>query len=193
MGMTRERKVIVGIFGIALVGLGADRVFFSPSGAAAAMPTPAAASAAGPLAGLADSLTSGLRDSVQTKLRDTLQAKIESDLAEQAGSIEFGPAAEWLRQPALAAAQPSGINLSVTPSPSNAVADRGPSPFAGAATPGLTTVMPTAAGGIATIDGVRLRVGQVHPSGFRLLSVGDRTATIERDGETLVLSMPLPR
>jgi len=181
---------MVGIFGIATAGLAVDRFVLGPSSASAAMPGTELASAGGPLGELAASATEVLRGSLQQALKDTLQAEIDPGAAQRAGSIDFGPAAAWTANAASLSAP--GIDLSVTPAGGGAVAPSGPSPFRGTATPGLTMVMPTSNGGIAVIDGVRLRVGQTHPDGFRLVSLGDRTATIEHNGERFVLSMPVP-
>ncbi|MEM9372417.1 MAG: hypothetical protein AAGA55_02135, partial [Planctomycetota bacterium] len=120
---------------------------------------------------------------------DVLANSVDQSLGENAESLRFGPAPEWLASADPGPADEPGIDLSVTASDLT----RTPARPEGSPTPGLTMVMPTSGGGIAMIDGVRLRVGQRHPSGFLLLSVGDRTATIEIEGERTVLAMPIPR
>lgn len=187
MGMSKERKVFVGLFAIAIGGFCLDRMVLAPSAAAAAE-TPAAASVTSGLAGITDGVSEKVSGTVRAALRDVLSSQIDESFGQQAGSLRFGPAAEWVNAVDLPTPGGDGINLTVTP------ADAGSARPAqtGSATPGLTMVMPTSSGGIAMIDGVRLRVGQTHPAGFILVAVGDRTATIERDGERTVLSMPMP-
>lgn len=189
MGMSKERKVFFGLFCVAIGGLGVDRFVLSPSSASAADGGAAAATGSDPLSGVTQSVTDGLRNSVQGVLRDALSSKIDESMRDQASALEFGPASAWLTQ---AVSDGGGANGAAVPSAridsSDTISQGRVLP-----TPGLTMVMPTASGGIAMIDNVRLRVGQSHPSGFKLVAIGDRTATIEVDGKRTVLSMPMPR
>ncbi|MFK7883792.1 MAG: hypothetical protein AB8F26_06365 [Phycisphaerales bacterium] len=176
--MSKERWIFVGLAGVASAGLMVDRLILAPSSASAALPTDQAALLAGPVS----SATNTLGDAATRSLKGVLQSVVRDELASKASSLEFGPAAEWVKTPELLLAESSagGQNLNGTltrqVSESN-VQER------------LTLVMPTSTGGIAVIGGKRLRVGEVHPSGFRLLGVQDRSVTIERDGVKSVLTM----
>ena len=175
MGMPRDRIVVVGLLAIAGVGLIADRTVFRAE-ACAAEPVgtePPSLAAAG--AGMVQTAVAGM-------IRDQFRAAFKPGLADRAGELDFGPAAEWMTRQAPA--------MPPSPAEGTPLVQR---PAQEAGLPMLTLVMPTRSGGVAVIDGVRLGVGQSHPSGFKLLSVGDRTATILRNGRAVELSMTVAR
>lgn len=178
MGMSKERIVFVSLAGIAGAGLMVDRLFLAPDSADASTP----ASDSGFLSEQIASATGSVQNAIQTTLKDKLQGVIEKELAGQAGSLQFGPAQAWVQAPQIVspAAIPGQATQLTLPPANNQPADPLP----------LTMVMPTSdGGGLAVIGGVRLRVGEVHPDGFRLIKVDARTATIIEDGQERVLTM----
>lgn len=174
MGMPRDRIVVVGLLAVAGAGLVADRTIFRAEAQAAAEPVAEETSLAAAGVGKVQSAVAGL-------IRDQFREAFDTQFAAQADQIEFGPAVEWMSRQA--AEQPAVVPGSV----------RTPQPVSQQGLPSLTVVMPTQSGGVAVIDGVRLAIGQTHPSGFRLVAVGDRSATIVRDGRTIELAMSVNR
>ncbi len=174
MGMPRDRIVVVGLLAVAGAGLVADRTIFRTEAQAAVEPAPDQGPLAAAGVGKVQTAVAGL-------IRDQFKQAFDAEFAGQADKLDFGPAAEWMTRPV--AQQPAVVPGSV----------RAPVPANPQGLPSMTVVMPTQSGGVAVIDGVRLAVGQTHPSGFRLVAVGDRSATIVRDGRTIELAMTVNR
>lgn len=179
MGMPRDRKVIVGVLGLAVGGLLIDRFVLGPSDATASDTPMATASAGGPVA----SVVQTAKAKVDASLRETVSKMLESHLTEQAPALGFGPDQSWMQREIAKA--PAGEPVPATTAMSGTLPGV-------ESTPTLSLVMPTGSGGIAVIDGVRLQVGQTHPSGFRLIGVEARSVTIERNGAVAVLTLPSP-
>ncbi|RMH29870.1 MAG: hypothetical protein D6692_03150 [Planctomycetota bacterium] len=174
MGMPRDRIVVVGLLAVASAGLVADRTIFRAEARAASEPVAQETTLAAAGVGKVQSAVAGL-------IRDQFREAFDAQFAAQADQIAFGPAAEWMSRQAVE--QPAVDTRSA----------QTPQPLSEQGLPSLTIVMPTQSGGIAVIDGVRLTIGQTHPSGFRLVAVGDRSATIVRDGRTIELTMSVNR
>ncbi len=188
MGMSKERRVFVGLFALAISGLAVDRVLLSPSEAAAAI-DPAVQSPVGTVERLTGALAAQAGGATGERLQDIIAERIDESVAQQAAMLRFGPSPDWIAAPDEVPSAGGLIDLTSVPGSPGRV----PTGNARAESHSLTMVMPMSTGGIAVIDGVRLRVGQTHPDGFALIAVGDRTATIERGGNRVVLSMPVPK
>ena len=179
MGIPRERQVFVGLGVVAVAGLMFDKVVLAPSGASAS--EPAALASATPAAAIASAAAGKL----QSGLRDAIDRAFEAHAHERMPELLFGPDDAWLSAPAgPTAAQPP-----------SALAEE---PVASGVLPGLdvrptlSLVMPTGRGGLAVIDGKRIAVGEIHPDGYRLIAVDDRSVTIGYAGATAVLRLPSP-
>ena len=184
MGMPRERKVLVGLGALAVAGLMVDQLFLQPDEAAAGphASAPEAASAGGPVQAVAAAV--GTR--VEAGIRDAMTRALGDYAAESTPDMAFGPDPAWNERIRDVLAQPAPADTEAAPTPSGRILPGLNS------TPRLTLVMPTRDGGIAVIDGHRMRVGQTHPDGYRLEAVQDRAATISMGGSTAVLSLPSP-
>ncbi len=184
MGMTRERKVLVGLGAVAVAGLMFDKVFLSPAEAAAGPEAPQAASAAGPVQAMATAVTSR----VEAGIRDAMLRRLEAHVSESQPDLAFGPSAAWTER--LTSALSAGAGVDEAP----AQVQAGPEFLPGIARrPTLTLVMPTRdGGGLAVIDGQRVRRGETHPDGYRVEHVSARSVTVTLRGSTAVLSLPSP-
>lgn len=185
MGMTRERKVLVGLGAVAVAGLMFDKVVLSPAEAAAGTEAPQAASAAGPVQAVAAAVTGR----VEAGIRDAMLRRLEAHVSESQPDLAFGPSAAWTERLTSALSDAAGAN--------EAPADQtqaGPEFLPGLARrPTLTLVMPTRdGGGLAVIDGHRVRQGETHPDGYRVEHVGARSVTVTLRGSTATLSLPSP-
>lgn len=186
MGMPRERKVLVGLGTLAVAGLMVDQMFLQPDPAEASSPSPAAetASAGGPVqavaAAVGDRVQAGIRDAMTRAMGDfAAGAEVPPDIA-------FGPDPAWTQRVRELLPEDTVSEPRAEPAPSGEL-------LPGlSVSPRLTLVMPTRDGGIAVIDGHRMKVGQVHPDGYRLESVHDRAATISMGGSTATLRLPSP-
>ncbi|MEM9373622.1 MAG: hypothetical protein AAGA55_08245, partial [Planctomycetota bacterium] len=94
--MSKERKLVIGLFGVAAAGLAADRTILAPASASASGTSAQAAGPPGVLAELTESIGQGVRGSVQKALGDVLANSVDQSLGENAESLRFGPAPEWL-------------------------------------------------------------------------------------------------
>lgn len=187
MGMPRERKVLVGLGAVAVTGLMVDQLFLQPENAAASpQPAPAeTASAGGPVQAVANAV--GGR--VEAGIREVMTRALGDFAAEGTPEIAFGPDLAWTERLRAAVQEPqAAANENARPAQT---VQTGILPGL-TATPRLTLVMPTRDGGIAVIDGHRMRVGEVHPDGYRLEGVGVRSVSISMGGSTAMLSLPSP-
>lgn len=179
MAISRERKIFAGLFVVAIGGLAFDKAFLSQADAAAPA-APGLATASSPLAEVA----SAVQAKADIVIRDAMDRLLKEHIPDAMPDLAFGPAQAWI-QPQDAPA--IGI---VSPATPGQVEPSSPAPTP--STPTLSLVMPTDTGGVATIDGVTLRVGQTHPDGYRLISVEARSVMIERNGSTAMLTLPSP-
>lgn len=183
MAIPRERKVLVGVGAIAISGLMFDKVFLGPDDAAASTPQAAEAALVSPV----QAVTAAVATRVEGGIRDAMMRAMKDHVQEGTPELAFGLdaiiSAQAVPEPDSTASQPE------TPG-ARSQAQGG---FLGLSKqPNLTLVMPTRDGGIAVIDGHRLRVGQTHPDGYRLERVQERVAVLSRDGMTANLVLPTP-
>ena len=178
MALSKKRKVIVCILGLAVAALLADRALLGsgkpgpkeaaaePSAAPAAAPnTPAKSPAAPPRQS---------RETVRESLACRLQALSEaggSDSANVRDAFCLSPA--WTKD--LGPAAPS--------SPEQDKAEKLKTDHQ------LMAVMVAREGGYAIVDGKCLRIGQVL-DGFTLISVTEKSAVLESDGIRVELKVP---
>lgn len=182
MGMPRDRKVVVGLGAVAVAGLMVDKLFLAPGDAAASPPAPSA-----PAATPAAPATAGLvTPRVESGIRDTMLRLFQTEGVDVPPQLQFGPDPTWTIRaeavPALAAseplAEPAALSGGVLPGLSKV--------------PTLSLIMPTRDGGLAVIDGHRLRPGEIHPDGYTLVAIQDRSVTIAMGGSTASLSLRSP-
>lgn len=181
MGMPRDRKVMVGLGAVAIAGLMVDKLFLSPSDAAA---DPVAVAGSGVTPGT-PAVAGMVPARVEAGVREVMLRLFQAEGVEVPPQLQFGPDPAWTArpgQPAVLASQPTAETI----------------PASGGILPGLTKVpalsliMPTRDGGLAVIDGHRLRPGETHPDGYTLVSIQDRSVTITMGGSTAVLSLRSP-
>lgn len=184
MGLTTERKIFLGLVGIAGIALVIDQGFLGPSEAAAEsasltleaieeMPTEIESQAAKPVAAI---------------LIDRLGSKVSSNSDGAFGSVF---SLNKLIKPA-AANSTGSIDGQVTGSQN----DESQEAFliiAPTATdlPSLSSVMPSKNGGGAVLEGKLVRVGELGPNGYRLLFVKARAVLVERDGVQYAIEIPM--
>lgn len=175
MKFNKQRKIYVGVLAVALVGLLIDRLVLSPGQSG-----PSAAQGAMVLELIPDAsetIHAVLDESYQTKesysLADHLQAICGDADAEMMGVKDaFVLPQEWVKRP-----EPQKKETPAkTPAERFREAHR------------LMAVMVDEHGGRAVINGTYLLVGQ-EKNGFRLLSVGKRSATVEFGDETIELKI----
>ncbi len=185
MGMSRERKVLCGLGAVAAAGLMFDKAFFAPSDASASAGTVEQAGVAAPVQAAAGAVAARLEGGV----RDAMRQLLEKHAADLMPDISFGPDPAWTQrimpEPALreaaadpAPAAPESVMVGVLPGVTKK--------------PSLSLVMPMRDGGLAVIDGHRLRVGHTHPDGYELTAVHARSVTIAKDGVSATLTLPSP-
>ena len=185
MGMPRERKVLVGLGAVALLGRGLDKAFLSSADAAA----PAAAQAEAGLGSTTQSAVNAVAGRLQGGLRDAMTRMLEKHVAEAMPQMDFGPDPAWMQR--LVAQTPLPDSAEPAPAAPRSVMTGVLPGLSGR--PTLTLVMPTrSGGGVAVIDGHRLSVGQTHPDGYTLEAVHERSVTIAKDGATATLALPSP-
>jgi hypothetical protein len=180
MGLTRQRKAILGVLGLSGLSLVMDRAFFAPAEAGAdSVVEPAEADlpqrtdpAVAPVA-LADSGTPPLRSAAAQAAR-LREAAERFHLDPRAIDDVFRP--RWLAMPAAPAAE---AVESLTDAAAFVAQHR------------LSAVMGSGPNGHAIVNGRLLRVGEVM-GGYRLEGVGERLARFSSDGETAELRVDEP-
>ncbi len=180
MGLTTERKVFLGLVGIAGLALFIDQGFLGPKEASADVFPVAIEPAADIAPSITDSpvtqqaasaiLIDRLKGSVSSDMDGTLGSAfsltklIETETTEQISALEDQGSTSSDAFPMIA---PKAVDL-----------------------PALTAVMPSKTGGGAVIGGKLLRVGQTGPGGYRLVTVMARAVLVEKDGEQYAIEMP---
>lgn len=186
MGLSTERKVFIGLAGIAGIALLVDQGLMGPGEASAAAalpdtgsvstvapPTPAPEPSKPAAAVLIDRLKSKLTATsdpgISLGSSFSLASLIETDspAIELSTSDLLGPGVVQTQAPA-PTHQPGAVDLPV-----------------------LSAVMPAANGGGAVLGGKMLMVGQVGPNGCKLLGVRERGVLVEKDGHRYTIQMPV--
>lgn len=182
MGLTTERKVFLGLVGVAGLALFIDQGFLGPK-EAAANPDPLIADTAGEVSAIgAQAPTNKPAAAV---LIDRLTETSSADLG---GSLGSSFSLTQLIEPQ------ATVHLNddqLSESSDQARTDG----FPVIATrvvdlPVLSAAMPSANGGGAVLGGKMMRVGQVDPNGYRLVLVHARSVLVERDGVRYAIEMP---
>lgn len=184
MKLTRERKIYVGVLGVGLAVLGADRVMGPPSSASAS------SSAAVGEEPAAAAVSPGVQaPSVATV---ALAERLEAMKGEHLGQAEVDGSSDAFRiSPAWRAALSPEATVSEGDADGSGVATMPTS----VALPKVTVVVQDQAGGMAVLDGEVLRVGQVSRSGITLVGVERRAVRVLIDGleRTIELAEPSGR
>jgi hypothetical protein len=109
----------------------------------------------------------------------------EGHVREQMPELLFGPDVSWLEAPK------SEVSHAAASATQPLIEPRSSGVFPGVElNPRLSLVMPTGRGGMAVIDGQNMRVGEVHPDGYTLIAVDERSVTIGLNGVTARLRLP---
>lgn len=183
MGMSRERKVLCGLGAVAAAGLMFDKAFLGTADASASTPVAEQASAAAPVQAVAGAVAARLEGGV----RDAMERMLEKHASELMPSMDFGPDPVWTQKPAPPPAPAD------QPEPTRAAEPVMTGVLPGLTrTPSLSLVMPMHDGGLAVIDGHKLRVGQTHPDGYTLAAVHARSVTVTKGGQSATISLPSP-
>ena len=184
MGLTTERKVFLGLVGVAGLALVIDQGFLGPKEASADMFPDASASPEPEL--VSTPLDKPAQRPAAMVLIDRLESLGSSDQAESLGS-SFS--LTKLVEPSVGLPITDGAIVS---SPDEDSEGSFPliAPVA-ADLPTLSSVMPAKnGGGGAVLGGKLLRVGQVDPNGYRLVLVHARSVLVERDGVQYAIEIP---
>ena len=186
MGLTTERKVFLGLAGVAGLALIIDQGLLGPS-EAAAEPVPIT------IDSIDDSVdpilpSLSIHQPAAAILIDRLQSSPETEVHSILGSV-FS-----LTQ----VIDPRAIDADANSSASAQQRIESESSFPLIAPPAvdlpvLSSVMPTTNGGGAVLGGQLVRVGQVGPDGYRLVGVQARSVIVERDSLQYTIEMPLNR
>jgi len=169
MGLSRERKIFVGLLGVAGLALVVDRGVLQPGEVSAKEVSLTDTIAT--LAASAGTPGTGKTDEGAVLLPAMLAERLNlTGMDGGATTNAFALPASWVPTPR-------------GPGPEN----RGSAPL----TLKLSAVMPSRTGGIAIINGATVRVGEeVEHSGYRLARVTEGTAVLEHGDRTLELSLP---
>ena len=183
MGLTTERKVFLGLVGVAGLALLIDQGFLGPKEASASPELLAQpASTIGSVASLPE-LPTGQP-----------AAKILIDRLKSMGSDENGEGfgssftlSSLIKQPD--APQQGTANASDVTS-DLAQSNQAPSTPQADDLPALSAVMPSSTGGGAVLGGKLVRVGEMAPNGYKLLLVHARAVLVEKDGVEYAIEIP---
>lgn len=174
MKLTRERKIYVGVLGVGLAVLGADRVMGPPSSASASSGVVVGEETA------AVPVSSGVQASSVTlvALADRLEA-IRADHAQRADDAAHVGSTDAFR---IAPTWRAAISPQTAASEGDADAPGAVAMATSVPLPKVTVVVQDQAGGMAVLDGEVLRVGQVSRSGITLVGVERRAVRVLIDG-----------
>ncbi len=174
MGLSTERKVFVGLFIVAAGAFLVDQAFWGPGNAGAGMLD---------LDLVSDTESApSVEDAVQSKIEKTAASLLNERLA------NIGPDSETSSSLNTMFGQP--IIQSVRHDSTSEQDKVSPVPVA-LGLPTLSAVMPASNGGAAVIDGTLIRAGKTSPDGFRLIAVHQRSVTLEKDGKTYSIEVPV--
>lgn len=181
MGLTTERKVFLGLVGVAGLALFIDQGFLGPKEAVADV-FPIAAE---PIADLAPSIVDSpaTQQAAAAILIDRLKGSVSSDMDGSLGSaFSLTKLIEMETSEQVAALQDLG---SASPDSFPMIAPKATD------LPALSAVMPSKNGGGAVLGGKLLRVGQTGPEGYRLVTVMARAVLVEKDGVQYAIEIPM--
>jgi hypothetical protein len=177
MGLSTERKVFIGLFTVAAAALIMDQAILGPSSAGADVINTGLDLSVEPVPAIAEPVGSRLEATAASLLNERLADVAVGDAGADSllNSLFMQPKAPVASIDAgLSSRQVQQSQASV---PSNL--------------PGLSAVMPTSNGGAAVLDGVLLREGETNASGYRLITVERRSVTIEKNGKSYILAVPV--
>lgn len=171
MGLSRERKIFLGLLGVAGLALVVDMGVLRPS--------PASASDASPAPGLVEKVIS-------------LASAPAPGAAERGGGVLL-PAALAERLRLADTGDPTTSDAFALPAEwTRALHEPAPDPRAEPTGPlVLSAVMPSHAGGVAIINDRPVRVGElVGETGYRLIRITEGTALVKRGDRVVKLELP---
>lgn len=174
MGLTRERKIFVGVLGAAILGLTADQVLLGSSNASAAVLTTEVEAAP-------DASTLAVQQAVLPATEQVVSSEVSNRLRAAVGNlgVVVKEVADAFEMP------PSWASETENKADDHGVRSGREIGLK------LSSVMPSQQ--IAVIDGAMTRIGQpVGREGFRLIEIGSRSAWVERDGVRYRLVLPGP-
>ncbi len=175
MGMTPKHKVYATVLGLGLVALGVDRAFLGPKKASAReLPSQRlVATPTAPVAAVGVPVSTRTLSTPRMVIADRLDGVARSrgfDLGRVPDA--FVPSSAWMPvEPVAAGSGPGGPTTTIIPIPFE-----------------LTAVM-AGARGSAIINGEGMVVGDVL-DGYKLVSVGQRSAVLGRAGHRIELTLP---
>ncbi|MFG0298406.1 MAG: hypothetical protein ACF8K1_02250 [Phycisphaerales bacterium JB047] len=185
MGLSKERKIFIGILSIAGAALVIDQGFLAPSSASAmgdALAAPVAAQGEAPVVNQATA-SSGL--TAAKLLMDRLAKREQSAQSPQA-TLGSGFTLEQLIEPVLNGTDSTLETQDLIQNEPTLPRIQPSAPDL----PTLTAVMPAPSGGGAVLGGKLIRVGQVDSNGFTLLKVRERGVVLRRNGQIYSVEMP---
>ncbi|MCE9591975.1 MAG: hypothetical protein K8S99_15820 [Planctomycetes bacterium] len=187
MKLSRERKVFLGILGLGLTALAADRFVISPTGPRSAQASIASvvqdsATQAQPVPAAPEAATAPIAPANTVRVAHQLESfGQEQGLRADETANAFQPSAAWLAEDEASAPKPQSL-APVGPPPAQAFT----------AAHKLNGVMAKGGGGYAIINGRAVTVGQTV-DGFRLVEVSRRSAVFQSStGEQAELTLQTP-
>ena len=189
MGLSRERKIYVGLFLVAATGLSFDRVFLGPASASAmGIDEVYADEHVELIQTSADGQVANNLSSISV-IRDRLEQKSSSDTTVASASMfsfhDLFPSPETEQQSS-ATKQQTALLISDEGGAPQMVPHVPQSPL-----PTLSAVMPARNGGGAVLDGKLVRVGDVHETGYRLIRVNKRSAVVSFGRKLFEITLPV--
>lgn len=176
MGLSTERKVIIGLFLVAGGALVVDQAILGPKEAGASeldlgfnLTPESILNVDLPTKGeIFDKTAASLLNERLSKFEQTMQADPSLD--------------QMFGVPILDDEEVS--NALTTGNTTDALSEQ-------SGLPRLSAVMPSSTGGAAVINGVLVRVGDLNADGYRLISVQQRSAVIEKSGKKYTIALPM--
>ncbi|MDF1808466.1 MAG: hypothetical protein P1U42_02090 [Phycisphaerales bacterium] len=184
MGLTTERKVFLGLVGVAGLALFIDQGFLGPKEASASSELPSTSSSA--IAPIASEPILPTGKPAAEILIDRLRSFGVNDKT-QSFDASFS-IASMIEQPIV-------INESNTietnMNPTSGIAQGSTYVATPTDLPSLSSVMPSPNGGGAVLGGKLVRVGETGPNGYTLVLVHARAVLVEKDGVQFAIEIPM--
>jgi len=184
MGLTTERKVFLGLVGVAGLALFIDQGVLGPKAASASSELPSESSSA--LLPIASEPVLPVGKPAAEILIDRLRSFGESD-SNQSFDSSFS-IVSMIQQP-IAISESNTIETNL--SPTTGISQGYTTVATPSDLPSLSSVMPSTNGGGAVLAGKLVRVGETGPNGYTLVLVHARAVLVEKDGQQYAIEIPM--
>ena len=185
MGLTTERKVFLGLVGVAGLALFIDQGVLGPKAASASSELPSDTTSA--ILPIASEPVLPVGKPAAEILIDRLRSFGESD-SNQSFDSSFS-IASLIQQPI--ATSESSNTIETNLSPTTGISQGYTTVATPSDLPSLSSVMPSTNGGGAVLAGKLVRVGETGPNGYTLVLVHARAVLVEKDGQQYAIEIPM--